>query len=269
MVDERKVGLMTKLSIYEKKQKNRDLVLSRYFQSDYVRYNVLKAWVAVTIAYWSVVGAFALISFDDILAQLNNIDYFDVMYKYLGYYVACCLILCIFTGFIYKYRYIKAKPGLIKYNSMLKDLIEAEGGPARKAKVVKNSGISMAANSTANEANNKASATDNRTRVNRSEIVKRRQAEEEIARERQIIDNVKQRNERIAARKEAEEKRQQEYQQEIMRRKQLEREHMEKLRMENMQNDVYAGQQDVNPQMARQNHTYVQQGYVSEGKENI
>ena len=49
MVDEKKTILMTKLAIFEKHEKNKSLVVSKYYRSDYVRYNVLKKWVGLTI----------------------------------------------------------------------------------------------------------------------------------------------------------------------------------------------------------------------------
>lgn len=257
MVDERKVGLMTKLSIYEKHEKSRSLVLSRYFKSDYVRYNVLKTWIATTIAYWTVVGAYVMMSFDDILAELNNIDYFDVMYKFLGYYVVCCAVLFLFSSLVYKYRYSKAKPGLIKYNSMLKDLIELQGGPMRRGKMVANSDIKV-------EVPEQTMDTivtpkqNPKNRVSRSEIVKRRLEEEEKIKEQQIIENVKKRNARIAARNEEELRRQQEILQEKQRiqqhRQQLEKEQLERIKNERMNSN-------------RENHTYYQ-NQPTDGKEN-
>ncbi len=245
MVDERKVSLMTKLSIYEKHEKHRSLVLSRYFKSDYVRFNVLKTWIATTVAYCAVVGAYVMMSFDDILAELNTLDYFDVMYKFLGYYVVCCAVMFMFSSLVYKFRYSKAKPGLIRYNSNLKDLIELQGGPMRRGRMVRNSALNTEIPTDKQEANN--SVSKGKTRVNRSEIVKRRMEEEEQIKNQQIIENVKQRNARIAARNEAELARQHEIQQEKQRiqqrRKQMEQQQLEQLRNQRMNNN-------------RENHTY-------------
>ena len=261
MVDERKVRLMTRLSIYEKHEKNRNLVLSRYYKSDYVRFNVLKTWVAATVAFWAVVGLCATMSFDDILAELNNIDYFDIMYKFLAAYVVCCAVLMFFANLVYKYRYSKAKPGLVKYNSMLKDLIELQGGPIHRSRMVANSEAKTAPE----RANVRATATkpnsqNTQNRVNRSEVVKRRMEQEEKSREQQIIENVKQRNERIAAKNQAELQRQQQIMMEKQRiqqrRQQLEQEQMEKLRNERTQqaareNHVYRGTNDANERKER------------------
>lgn len=257
MIDERRVGLMTKLSIYEKHEKNKSLVLSRYFRNDYVRYSVLKTLIATTVAYWTVVAAYVMMSFDDILAELNNIDYFDVMYKFLGYYVVCCLVLFVLSSLVYKYRYSKAKPGLIRYNSMLKELIEAEGGPMRKSKMVAASDMKVVAERK-KETDLTGAKQNPSNRVNRSEIVKRRIEEEEKIREQQIIENVRKRNERIAAKNDEELRKQQALLQEKkriqQRRQQLEKEQMDRIKSEHMN-------------LARVNHTYTGK-QSGDGKEN-
>lgn len=245
MIDEKKVGLMTRLAIYEKHEKRRNLVMSRYYQTDYVRYNVLKTWVASTVAYWSVVGAYVFMKFDDLLAEINDIDYFDLMYKILGGYVAFCLVYFLFSSLVYHYRYIKAKSGLTEYNSNLKDLIELEGGPMHHAKPVKNARIIMDSGREAEQGKEPESKEKKpKTVVKRSEIVKQRIQEEEKRKEEEILENVKRRNERneellrIKRQQEADRRRI------LERRKQLEQEQMNRIRRERMQ------------QMSRENHIY-------------
>ena len=245
VIDENKVALMTKLAIYEKHESGRNLVMSKYYEGDYVRYNVLKTWVAATVAYWIIIAAYIFMSFDDLLAKVNDIDYFDLMYKILGAYAAFCIVYYLISSVIYRYRYIKAKKGLVEYNSNLRDLIELEGGPMHRGKVAKGTRVNM---TSSQNKSGEANAAKPKTRVNRSEIVKQREAAEEKRKEAEIIENVKKRNERIAIQNE--EKLRQQRQAEAdrkriqERRKQLEREQMEKLRNERMQ------------QMQRQNHTY-------------
>ena len=243
MVEENKVRLMTRLEIYEKHEKNRDLVKSRYYKSDYVRLNVLKTWVAATVVYWTIVGAYVFMEFDKLLAKINEVDYFDVMYKLLGGYVMVCLVYFFFSNILYKYRYNKAKPGLIKYNSTLKDLIELQGGPMHRAKVVVKNDVKAAQDIPISQENPKANTAQ---RVNRSAILKQRQEQAEKLREQQIIENVKQRNARIAAQQEAKKKLEQQKAEERarMQKQILEREQMTRLR----------GQQSS--QIRRENYTY-------------
>ena len=136
MVDEKKTILMTKLAIFEKHEKNKSLVVSKYYRSDYVRYNVLKTWVAVTVLYWCVIAGYIFMTFDSILEKLNDLDYFAVVYKMLGGYVIICAIYFLFAFILYNYRYKKARNGLVQYNINLKELIHADDPPEMQRRMV-------------------------------------------------------------------------------------------------------------------------------------
>ena len=138
VINEKKVGLMTKISIYEKKEENRELVISKYYKTDYVRYNVLKQLVASTVFYWGAVACYIFMKFEDMLAKINQIDYFDLMYKLLGGYVVFCFAYFVFAYSVYTYRYGHAKKGLTKYNKHLRRLIDLEGGGKSKSKSISN-----------------------------------------------------------------------------------------------------------------------------------
>lgn len=256
MIDQNKVGIMTKLAIYEKKEEREALALSKYYKSDYIRFNVLKTWVASTVVYWTIVGLYAFMYFDDILAKINDIDYFAAMYKLLFSYILVCGGYFVFATLLYGYRYEKAKPGLIKYNSNLKDLIELEGGPMHHAKAVSNSAVDNAELEEKKAAREKTTQVEQqakqntapRPKVNKTELFRQREVEIEKDREQQIIENVRKRNERIAAENEARLREQKRFEDDrrmiVEKRKQLEQAQMEKLRAESM------------ARMNRQNHIY-------------
>lgn len=142
MIDEKKVSLMTRLTIYEKNENHGTLSMSKYYKTDYVRFNVLKSLVAASITYWILVVIYVGLHYDDLLANINEMDYFDAVTKLLMGYVICCLIYYAFSSVLYRKRYETAVPELTQYNSDLKDLIEIQGGPLHRARVVKNSAIS-------------------------------------------------------------------------------------------------------------------------------
>lgn len=50
MLNDRKIRLMTKLALYERKEGKEDIKLSKYYRTDYVRLQVLKTVVAVTFS---------------------------------------------------------------------------------------------------------------------------------------------------------------------------------------------------------------------------
>lgn len=243
MVDEKKVSLMTKLEIYEREQQNKSIPMSRFYKTDYVRYNVLKTIVAATFAYWLVVGIYIFMQFEDILAKLNEIDYFDLVYKVLVTYVMFVVGYFFFATIVYYVRYELARPGLTEYNSNLRDLIELQGGPAHHRKKIKGKVVKAQVIDDQPQVVAPASAsTRTRGTVSRMDMIKKKQSEAEQVRAQQIQANVDQRNARIAAQnaQKLEEQRKREAQQRAVkeRREQLEREQLERLRAENEQQAV-------------------------------
>lgn len=199
MIDENKVRLMTKIAIYEKKEENRNLIISKFYKSDYVRFNVLKTLIAATVAFWAIIGAYVFIKFDDLLAKVSDVDYFDVMYKLLGAYVFVCLGFFFFAYIVYSYRYSMAKPGLIKYNVNLKRLIEAYGGKKRKKKKASSKVVGTVVDDELElEFEEAPQVANNKVKVKRTDMLSKRKQQEEEERNQQIIENAQRRQEWLA-----------------------------------------------------------------------
>lgn len=278
MLDEKKISLMTKISMYEEKEENRELVISKYYKADYVRYNTLKQLVAATLVYWGVVAFYIFMKFEDMLVQINQIDYFSVMYKLLGGYVLFCFIYFVFAYFVYNYRYLVAKKGLTRYNSHLRQLIELEGGFKSKIRVIKDSDIDAFSGNMLefddlddldanNGDENKSSEpkqsiklgnqNSSRGNVSRMAMFNQRVKEAEEEKKQQIIANANRLREREQEQIEKKNQKQKAIEEERKRikekRMQLEREQMEKLRMEreqrmaqNRENYTYQGGTEMN-----------------------
>ena len=199
MIDENKVRLMTKIAIYEKKEGNRNLMISKYYRSDYVRYNVLKTIVAATVAFWSIVGAYAFIEFDDLLAKVSDVDYFDVMYKLLGAYVFVCLGFFFFAQIVYSYRYSMAKPGLIRYNVNLKRLIESYGVKKKKKKKAPSKVVGTVVDDSLElELDETPQQSTAKVKIKKTDMISKRKQLEEEERNKQIIENAQRRKEWLA-----------------------------------------------------------------------
>ena len=233
MVDEKKTILMTKLAIFEKHEKNKSLVVSKYYRSDYVRYNVLKTWVAVTVLYWCVIAGYIFMTFDSILEKLNDLDYFAVVYKMLGGYVIICAIYFLFAFVMYNYRYKKARNGLVQHNINLKELIHADDPPEMQRRMVDDT---KRTTDDVSAARAHAPQQASRANVSRSEMVQRQLQAQQERKNQEIIENVKRRNERISEKQQEEAQRQREMEEERRRirarRAQLEREQLERIRQE-------------------------------------
>ncbi|MDE6024631.1 MAG: hypothetical protein K2G45_04180 [Lachnospiraceae bacterium] len=256
MIDENRVKLMTKLAIYEKKEGHRAVPMSKYYKKDYVRYNVLKTWVAATVVYWSVFAAYIYMSFEDVLTKINELDYFDIMYKLLLGYAAFCVIYYLFSSMVYGYRYEKARKGLSVYNGNLKKLIAVESGEDISNKVVvsENDDFEETVEPEVNP------VAKQKIRVSRTELMRNQQELEEKKKEQQIIENVRKRNERIASQNENLLRQQRQVEEDKRRirerRQQLEREHMDRLRMQRMQQ-----------MQQQQNYSYSQKSQNDEGRD--
>ena len=246
MIDQEKVSLMTKLAIYEKREKKNGLVLSRFFETDYVRYNILKTWVASTVAYWLIVACYTFLHFDEILGKVNDIDYFDLMYKLLGGYVLFVFVYFVFGTFVYHIRYEKVKGGLVEYNGNLRKLIELDENPGGKVKA--SAQVENIALSAAPTGNRKAAGNQTRGRVSRMDMVNARLAEEQEAKKQEIIANVNRLNE----------KREREQAEEAKRRREIEMERERvRARRRALEEQQMARVRNAQDPSVREDHTYL------------
>lgn len=124
MLDEEKIRLMTKVTIYEKNEELRDLALSRFYKEDYVKYGCLRTLVVTTFCYWMCIGVYILLSFEQVLNELNEMDYFKVITKLMLGYVVVLAIFYVYGFIVYNHKFRKARPRLLRYNRYLKKLIK-------------------------------------------------------------------------------------------------------------------------------------------------
>lgn len=137
MVNEEKVILMTKIAMYKESIGREDLDKGKYFQSDYVKLNCLKTIVSSTVLFIVVAASYIYYNLAELVEQLTEMDYMKIALQLIGAYAVICLGFAMFAWVLYTYRYLKAKPKLIKYNQNLKKLIEFyenEEGPKGSGK---------------------------------------------------------------------------------------------------------------------------------------
>lgn len=115
---------MTRLAMYNESLGREDLEKGRYFQSDYVKLNCLKTIVSSTVLFIVVAAEYIYYNIADIMEQLTELDYLKLASGIITAYVILCLVFVLIAWVLYTYRYMKAKPKLIKYNQNLKQLIE-------------------------------------------------------------------------------------------------------------------------------------------------
>ena len=122
MVNTRKVRLMTKLAIYEKKEGKEDIKLGKYFRRDYVRLKILHNIVAVTLGYLLVLAMIVAYQMEYLIKEAVNLDYIGIGKTILGVYVivVTVYVMAAMVGYGLYYDYSRKK--LAKYFRMLRKL---------------------------------------------------------------------------------------------------------------------------------------------------
>ena len=120
MVNVRKVRLMTKLAIYEKKEGKEDIRLGKYFRRDYVRLKILHNIVAVTIGYLLVLGMIIAYQMEYLIREAVNLDYIGMGKTILGGYIIVVTVYVMASAVGYSLYYSYSRKKLAKYFRMLR-----------------------------------------------------------------------------------------------------------------------------------------------------
>lgn len=120
MLNIRKTRLMTKLAIYEEGSGKEDIRLSKYYKSDYVRFQILKTILAVTFGYLLVLALVVLYKSEYLIAQAVTLDYHAIGITVLVGYIILLTIYIVGTIIGYSIKYDLSRGKLTKYFRMLK-----------------------------------------------------------------------------------------------------------------------------------------------------
>ena len=101
MLNEDKIRLMTRLSVYEEKAGKEDLKINEYYHMDYIGMNVIKEVVSVTVAFVTVLIMIAFYYMEELLVQIIGMDYkslgIKVLTVYLGVVAVYIVLEIVFT----------------------------------------------------------------------------------------------------------------------------------------------------------------------------
>ena len=113
---------MTKLALYEQKDGKEDIRMGKYYKTDYVRLQMLKTVVSVTVGYILILILIGMYKAEYIISNLVTFDFVRIGQYILGFYI---MIMAVFvTGSIlgYSLKYDKSRKDLSKYYKSLKKL---------------------------------------------------------------------------------------------------------------------------------------------------
>lgn len=115
MLDKRKIRLMTKMAIYEKKYGEEDIKISGYYKKDYSSLNTWITLIWVSAGYLLAAALLVLCGADAILEGLTFLKLLVLIAIAAGAYFALLIIYGIGSGKFYKRKHTQAKQRVKKY----------------------------------------------------------------------------------------------------------------------------------------------------------
>lgn len=122
MLNEERIILMTKMAAYEAKEGKKNMSIGKYFRSDYIAIQVIKAVISATIAFAVGFALFIFYDFEVFMQDIYKMDLLAFARNVLIYYAVAVVGYGGIAYVICSYRYAKAKKSLKRYSHNLKKL---------------------------------------------------------------------------------------------------------------------------------------------------
>ena len=123
MLNNEKIILMTKLSLYEQKNQKKEITTGKYFKSDYMLIKMLGSFASVTVGYLLSIVLWFLYSSDRMLAKMTTTgNFIGIAVILVIVYVVLCIIYMVFSYAFFSHRFRKIRKNLKEYNGDLKTL---------------------------------------------------------------------------------------------------------------------------------------------------
>lgn len=123
MIDKRKVRLMTRAAIYEKRYGEEDIKITGYYQKDYSSLNTWITLIWVTAGYILLGGIIFLCFGESLVEGLTIMRLLFLAAVALALYLALMILYGIGAGNFYSKKHIRAKQRVKKY---LRDISRLE-----------------------------------------------------------------------------------------------------------------------------------------------
>jgi len=122
MLNFKKIRLMTKLAVYEKKEGKEDIYLSKYYKTDYVRFQVLKSVLSATVGYALILAMIAMYKMEYLVKNVITLNYKLIGMYVLGFYIMTVTVYGLGSLVFYSFKYDASRKKLSRYFKLLKRL---------------------------------------------------------------------------------------------------------------------------------------------------
>lgn len=121
MVNNSRIRLMTKLAIYEKNNP-KDIELCKYYKTDYVKLNIIKTIIYVTVGYAICLMLAGFYNVETLISEAVSMDYKSLGLKILGVYIVLQIVSVMINLIVTNESFTRSRKRLNKYYKKLKQL---------------------------------------------------------------------------------------------------------------------------------------------------
>ena len=118
---------MTRLAAFAKREGKRNDAATSYFRGDYVGFEVLKSILYATVAYFILVGSYALYHLADILQDIYNTDLLETAKMLVTRYLFFVGVYAVITYIVFSVRYHRMRKRMKAYYGGLRRLTKLLG----------------------------------------------------------------------------------------------------------------------------------------------
>ncbi len=122
MLNNKKIRVMTKLALYELKGGKEDIRMGKFYKTDYVRLQVLKTAVSVTLGYALILLMIGMYKAEYIISKAVSLNFVLIGQNILGFYIMILAVFVISSIIGYSIKYDNSRKHLSKYYKSLKKL---------------------------------------------------------------------------------------------------------------------------------------------------
>jgi hypothetical protein len=122
MLNNDKIRLMTKLAVYENKEGKEDIRLSKYYKTDYVRYQAIKSIISATFGYLLILVLIIAYKSEYLIKYAITLDYKTLGIYILGIYIIIIAVYGLASIVGYSIKYDLSRKKLSRYFKLLKRL---------------------------------------------------------------------------------------------------------------------------------------------------
>ena len=123
MLNNEKIILMTKITLYEQKNQKKEISSSKYFKSDYMLMKMFGSFCCVTLGYLLCVLLWIMYSSNQMIAKMTTTGSLIALVSIIVVlYIIVTVVYMIFSYAFFSHRFRRIRKNLKEYNGDLKTL---------------------------------------------------------------------------------------------------------------------------------------------------